>query len=93
MNTTMLNLKFNVLKQSGNLTFIKNICEIAVNSLPLPQVIEVNYTNGSIFEATPEILSEPENKTIQSQSNVVFQVSSPNASAYDWQESRNEGSL
>jgi len=89
MNDTLLNLKFTVLQHSGDLSFAIDSCEFANISLP-PQVIAVNYSNGSIFEAKPTISSEPENKTVPSQSNAVFQVASPNASGYLWQESRND---
>jgi|GEM_PF-2846063 len=92
LNTLLLNLKFDVLNQTSNLSFAKEICEVANISLP-PQIIEVAYTDGSIFEATPVISSEPENKTIISQSDAVFQVGSPNASGFSWQESRNDGIL
>lgn len=91
MNSTLLNLKFDLLQQTGVLSFVKNNCEIANTSLP-PQIIEVTYTDGSVFPAKPAFSSEPENKTAVPQSNVVFQVASPNATAFKWQESRDNGS-
>ncbi len=90
MNTTLLKLRFDVIKKTGNLEFIIDKCEIANAALP-PEIITVNYTNGSVFGALPTITSEPENKTVSPQSNAAFQVSSPNASGYIWQESRNNG--
>ncbi len=89
-NTTLLNIKFNVLHKSGIINFAKENCEIANASIP-PQIISVNYTDGSIFAAAPTISAEPENKTVPSHSNVVFEVSSPDASGFTWQESRNSG--
>ncbi|MFZ4520743.1 MAG: T9SS type A sorting domain-containing protein [Bacteroidales bacterium] len=91
-NSTLLNLKFDILQKSGIVQFVKDNCEIANVSLP-PQIIAVNYTDGSIFESTPVIAAEPENKTVFSQSNAIFEVSSPNATAFFWQESRNNGTL
>ncbi|MCX6304743.1 MAG: T9SS type A sorting domain-containing protein [Bacteroidetes bacterium] len=91
-NSTLLNLKFDILQKTGNVGFVKGNCEIANIALP-PEVLTVGYTDGSIFEATPVISSEPENKTVPSQSNAVFQVVSPNASGYSWQETRNDGIL
>jgi hypothetical protein len=89
-NTTLLNLKFEVLQKTGDLNFVKDHCEIANISLP-PQIIALTYSDGSVFEALPTISTEPENKTVLSQSNVVFQVASPNASGFTWQEYRNDG--
>ncbi|MCX6267694.1 MAG: cohesin domain-containing protein [Bacteroidetes bacterium] len=93
MNATLLNLKFDVIKNSGTINFNKAQCEVAVLSIPLPEVIAIDYTDGATFEDIPVISSEPQNRTISSQSNAVFQVSSPNASGYIWQESRNDGSI
>ena len=90
MNTTLLKLRFDVIKKSGNLQFINDNCEIANAALP-PEIISVSYTNGSVFGALPTIISEPENKTVFPQANAAFQVSSPNALEYVWQESRNSG--
>lgn len=91
-NTTLFFLKFTVLQKSSSLSFIRKICEIANNAIP-PQVLDVNFSDGSVYPADPVILSEPENRTVLSQSNVNFQVSSPNASSYAWQESRTNGTL
>lgn len=91
-NSTLLFLKFTVLQKSSSLSFIKEICEIANNAIP-PQVLTVNFSDGGVYPADPVIISEPENRTVLSQSNVNFQVSSPNASSYAWQESRTNGTL
>ncbi|MDP1622510.1 MAG: hypothetical protein Q8M08_09265 [Bacteroidales bacterium] len=91
-NTTLLDIKFDVIKPFGNLDFITDYCEIANVALP-PEIIDVTYTDGSIYEATPTITLEPESKTITSQSNVVFQIVSPNASGFSWQENRNDGAV
>ncbi|MEI6681663.1 MAG: T9SS type A sorting domain-containing protein [Bacteroidota bacterium] len=86
-NNLLLNLKFNVLQQTGNISF-ESGCEIATVSL---QIIPVNYISGSVYQAMPAITTEPANKTIKSQADAAFQVVSPNASEYAWQESRNNG--
>ena len=88
LNSALLNLKFDVLQNVGNLAFDIPNCEIANISLP-PQLVDVTYTNGSIFSEKPLVSAEPENKTITALSNVVFQVSSPNTLGFKWQESRN----
>jgi len=87
-NSTLLNLKFNVLHQAGNLSFSSG-CEIATVSL---QIVPVNYINGSTYPAIPVITANPENKTVKSQSNAAFQVVSSNAAEFAWQESRTNGS-
>ncbi|MEI7662467.1 MAG: T9SS type A sorting domain-containing protein [Bacteroidota bacterium] len=86
-NTNLLNLKFNVLQQSSALTFISG-CEIANLSL---QIVPVNFVNGSVYPAMPIISAGPDNKTVKSQANAIFQVTSPDATIYTWQESRNSG--
>ena len=86
-NNLLLNLKFNVLQQTGNISF-ESGCEIATVSL---QIVPVNYINGSVYSAMPAITAEPANKTIKSQADAAFQVVSPNAAEYGWQESRNSG--
>ena len=91
-NELLLKLKFTILKKSSTLIFVKENCEIANISLP-PQVITINYTDGAIFPSEPTFTVEPENKTIPSQSNAVFLVTSSNASTYTWQESRTNGTL
>jgi hypothetical protein len=90
LSSTMLKLKFTVLQKSSNIAFVTANCELANNFLP-PQVISVNYTDGSTFSSLPSITSDPENKTIFSQSNAVFQVTSPNATGFSWQENRAGG--
>jgi hypothetical protein len=92
LNTTLFKIKFRVLQKPGNLNFVKDNCEIANISIP-PQIITINYTDGLVFASIPTILFEPENKTIVSQSNAVFQVISPNALEFTWQESRSNGML
>ena len=86
-NNTLLNLKFTVLQQNSAISFAPG-CEIASVSL---QVLPVNYINGGVYPSAPIITANPENKTVKSQANAVFQVASSNASAYLWQESRNGG--
>jgi hypothetical protein len=86
-NTVLLNLKFNVLHPASLLSFAVG-CEIANVSL---QIIPVNYINGSVYSSEPSISKDPENKTIKSQANAMFQVSSPDAAEFAWQESRNSG--
>lgn len=89
-SNTMLKLKFAVTSPSGNLNFMRQYCEIATSDLP-PVVVPVEYVDGVLFPSIPLVTANPENKTIQSQSNAQFDVSSPNASTYSWQESRNGG--
>jgi hypothetical protein len=86
-NTTLLKLKFTVLQKPSNISFVIANCELANISIP-PQIISVNYSDGSIFSGDPTISSDPQDKTIFSQSNAVFQVVSPNASGFTWQEKR-----
>ena len=86
-NNLLLNLKFNVLQQTGNISF-ESGCEIATVAL---QIVPVNYISGSVYPSMPAITAEPSNKTIKSQADVSFQVVSPNAAEYAWQESRNSG--
>jgi len=94
MNDTLLCLEFDIIPPArpNSLNFIDSICEFASVSIP-PQVLSVSYYNGTVFLTKPSISSEPENKEIKSQSNAVFQVSSPDATTYIWQESRNSGVL
>jgi hypothetical protein len=89
-DNALLYLKFNVLKQPVNLSFIKEYCEIANVSIP-PQIVPATYTDGLIFPSVPYISTGPEDKTIASQSNAVFQVSSPNATEFSWQEKQING--
>ena len=84
---TLLNLKFNVLQQTGNISFAPG-CEIADLSL---HIIPVNYINGSVYPTIPIISVEPQNRTIKSQANAVFEVISPNATEFTWQESHTGG--
>ena len=86
-NSTLLKLKFNVLKQTGTLAFTTN-CEIATVSL---QILPVTYVSGSVYPAIPVITAQPENKTVKSQANALFQVVSSNATLFAWQETRNSG--
>ena len=86
-NSTLLKLKFNVLKETGTLAFTSN-CEIATVSL---QILSVTYVNGSVYPAIPVITTQPENKTVKSQANALFQVVSSNATLFAWQETRNSG--
>jgi hypothetical protein len=90
LNNTLLKLKFTVLQKTSALRFVQANCELATNAIP-PQIITVNYSDGSVFSSYPAISADPENKTIFSQSNVAFQVSSPNATGFSWQESRSSG--
>jgi hypothetical protein len=83
----LMNLKFNVLQQAGNIDFAAG-CEIANISL---EIIPVNYVNGIVYSEQPIISSGPEDKTVKPQANALFQVTSPDASGYNWQESRNLG--
>jgi len=89
-NSSLLSLKFDLIQSTADLNFIKNNCEIANVSIP-PQIIDVTYQDGSVYPAKPDITSEPENKTVSALSNVIFQVVSPNATAFSWQESRDNG--
>jgi len=90
-NTTLMNLKFILHQQAGTLSFIHDSCEIADLSLP-PQILNVTLSNGSVFESVPAIASGPDNQTVLSQSNALFQVSALNSSGFKWEESRNQGS-
>ena len=92
MNTSMMNLKFQVLSLPCTITFLKNNCEIANIAIP-PQVIPVNFADGTVFPSLPALNSGPENKTISSQSNALFQVTSSNATGYSWQERKSISSI
>jgi hypothetical protein len=89
-NATLLHIKFDVLHKNSTLAFAQDSCEIADISIP-PQLITATYNNGSVFDAIPDFSQEPENTTAVSLSDVSFLVTSPNASGYSWQESRNSG--
>lgn len=91
LNSTLLDLKFRIMQQTGDLVFVKGDCEIATVSPPIS--ISVNYSDGFVFNSVPVISSEPENQTVPSQSNAIFQLSSPNASGFIWQESQTSGAL
>lgn len=86
-DNVLFDLKFGVVEPDGMLQFTTT-CEVANLNL---EVIPVNYSGGSVVSSRPVIQSNPENKTITSQSNAVFQLNAVNASGYAWQESQNGG--
>ena len=89
-NSLMLNIKFDVTGDSGNLNFSKDSCEVAMATLP-PQVIPVDYLDGSFFQGAPVITGQPSDQTVHFHSNIAFEVSSPDATSFRWQFSANNG--
>ena len=83
----LLDMKFNLLKDTGALAFNSG-CEIANINL---QILPVTYSGGSIFHGWPQISKQPENKTVKVHQDVIFSVTSPDATVFHWLESRTNG--
>jgi hypothetical protein len=90
LNGVLFNLKFKVISSSGTISFAVDSCEVATANVP-PIVISVDYQNGSFFPGTPIIIGNPSSKTVFSQSNVTFNINSPDATGYKWQCSFDQG--
>ena len=90
-DSNLLNLKFDVINSSGNIRFAIDSCEIAVANIP-PEIISVEYSNGSFYPGDPIITGNPENLTVLYNSNAHFNLTSTDATGYLWQESVDGGS-
>lgn len=86
----LLIIKFSIIKNSGSISFAVDSCEVADANIP-PQILTVNYQNGSYYSGIPVITDNPLSKTVFSQSNVQFSVNSPDATSYKWQGSMDNG--
>lgn len=81
----LLNLRFNVLMPVGYISFAVDSCEVADAGIP-PEILSVNYFNGSVTPGNPIINEQPTDLKIVELSNAIFNTESVNASGFQWQE-------
>ncbi|MCX6276958.1 MAG: hypothetical protein NT004_02530 [Bacteroidetes bacterium] len=86
----LLYIKFDVINSSGMIKFAIDSCEIAVANIP-PEIIPVEYLNGSFYSKNPIITENPENITVFCNSNAHFNITSLGSTEYLWQASVDAG--
>lgn len=89
-NSKLLDLIFELSDTSAMLVFSGDSCEIANASVP-PEIMNVTFVNGEIFESTPSIIAQPDGRSVVPGSNCVFSVEAKNSTGYRWWESRDFG--
>jgi hypothetical protein len=85
-NNLLLNLRFNALAPFSSITFAVDSCEVADAGIP-PEILSINYFNGSIYPGNPLINGQPANLSVVEFSNAFFSVEANNSTGYQWQES------
>lgn len=86
-NSKLFDLKFHVNDGTCPVIFSSG-CEIVNSSF---QPIAVNYENGAIEPGNPAILTQPQSVTVIAGKNTSFQITSPDASGYQWEQSIDNG--
>jgi hypothetical protein len=87
----MLELKFNVIKPDGVITFAVDSCEVADAGIP-PQLINVSFIDGKVYNQAPVIIQQPANYFVAPGGTCNFSVIANQTIGYRWQESRDYGS-
>ena len=83
--TKLFDLKFKVKETNTTVSFAGG-CEIATSNY---QVLGLNWMNGSVESANPVILTQPKNLTTTETKNASFEVTSADATEYQWEISQN----
>jgi len=86
-DSKLFDMKFQVNEGSCPVTFASG-CEVVNSSF---QPIAVNYANGAVEPGNPVISTQPQSITVIAGKNASFQVISPDASGYQWEQSMDNG--
>jgi hypothetical protein len=89
-NSKLLDLVFELTDTSANLLFSADSCEIANAAVP-PEILNVTFLNGKIFESTPAIILQPDGRAVAPGTNCFFSIEAKNATGFRWWESRDFG--
>lgn len=89
-NSKLLDMIFELSDTSAMLVFSKDSCEIANAAVP-PEILNVAYFDGEIFESTPSIVTQPDNRSIAPGNNCIFSIETYESTGFRWWESRDVG--
>jgi hypothetical protein len=89
-NSKLLDMIFELSDTSAFLLFSSDSCEIANAALP-PEILDVTFLNGEIYESTPSIISQPDGRSVVPGTNCIFSVEATNSTGFRWWESRDFG--
>jgi len=82
--TKLFDLKFKI-KETGTAVSFASGCEVATSSY---KILGIDWINGGVDSANPLITTQPKNVTTGADKDAIFSIISPDASGYQWEESR-----